>query len=335
MKLAIGFLVCLCLAACSSSLSTTAPGPAPSTKPGPPGSPIQHVVILVQENRSFNNLFLGFPGAVTKAQGKCKEFDPPGSSKPICSGGQTVTLQEQRLGKGPKAGGDDIEHDHRAFKVEFDGGKMDGFGSIYKGTVGRGATPAGTYPYSYVRRSDVQPYWDMASQYSLADHMFTTETTDSFVAHQELIAGTVALNKFVSLTNVPSNRPWGCDNLVKTTSTDLIHRDGRVTRDGPFPCLTQYKTMADVLDAAGVSWKYYVQSLQSEQWSGSVWNAFDAVKAVRYGPDWKNVTSPQTKIFKDISAGTLPAVSWVIPDVYASDHPASGENKGPSWVASV
>ena len=70
--------------------------------------------------------------------------------------------------------------------------------------------------------------------------------------------------------------------------------------------------------------------------SGSLWNAFDAIKAVRYGTEWQtNVTKSEKEIFKDISNGTLPAMSWLIPDNTNSDHPGSGSDTGPSWVASV
>jgi phospholipase C len=60
------------------------------------------------------------------------------------------------------------------------------------------------------------------------------------------------------------------------------------------------------------------------------------VYAVRYGPEWKtNISTPQTNIFNDISNGTLPAVSWLIPDTPDSDHPGDKVDTGPSWVASV
>ena len=57
---------------------------------------------------------------------------------------------------------------------------------------------------------------------------------------------------------------------------------------------------------------------------GAVWNAFDAINAVRYGPEWTtNIITPETTIFTDIQHGTLPTVSWVIPDAGNSDHPGS------------
>lgn len=48
-------------------------------------------------------------------------------------------------------------------------------------------------------------------------------------------------------------------------------------------------------------------------------------------PDWtRNVISPETKVFNDIKAGTLPSVAWVIPDFKWSDHPATPSTWGPS-----
>jgi phospholipase C len=103
---------------------------------------------------------------------------------------------------------------------------------------------------------------------------------------------------------------------------------------GPFPCLT-YRTLRDLLDAKGVSWKYYVPLMCCTAY-GKLLSAFDAIKAVRYSSQWRtNVSTPQTNIFKDISKGRLPAVSWLVPDEPESDHPGTGSDTGPSWVTSV
>ncbi|MBV8530287.1 MAG: hypothetical protein JO104_03145 [Candidatus Eremiobacteraeota bacterium] len=107
---------------------------------------------------------------------------------------------------------------------------------------------------------------------------------------------------------------------------------------GPFPCLN-YPTMRDLLDAQSVSWKYYSPPVtKGPQGTGALWNAFDAIRAVRYGPEWgTKVTTTDLAIFNDIHYGQLPAVSWVIPDRQNSDHPAGGPHTdtGPSWVASI
>ena len=273
---------------CSSNLATSpAPVPTGSSAPTPPPSAIQHVVVMVQENRSLNNLFMSFPGADTSTTGSCKPYKPP-QHKEICVGPSPtpVPLKPITLETCKCLGGTDIAHDHKTFEAEYDGGKMDGFNTITFGTAG-GNGPALYYPYAYVVRREVQPYWDMASRYALGDHMFSTATTDSFVAHQQIIAGTTALDSHESLVDTPSSIPWGCDNEDKRTTTGLIYSNGKVNDTaGPFPCLTQYKTMADVLDAGGISWKFYVAGLLDD-FSGGVWNGFDAIKGVRYGSDWK------------------------------------------------
>ena len=203
---------------------------------------------------------MSFPGADTSTTGACKPYTPP-SHKEICTTpGQRVPIKPITLETCRCLGGM-IEHGHNTFEKEYDGGKMDGFDTISFGTAG-GNGPALFYPYAYVVRREVQPYWDMASRYALADHMFSTATTDSFVAHQQIIAGTTQLNSHESLTDTPSSLPWGCDNPNPSTTTGVILTSGKVNDfGGPFPCLTQYKTMADVLDAGGVSWRFYVAGL--------------------------------------------------------------------------
>jgi phospholipase C len=85
----------------------------------------------------------------------------------------------------------------------------------------------------------------------------------------------------------------------------------------------------DLLDAKGVSWRYY------NSFSGGLWSAPDAIKHLRNGPDWLNVVTPETKILSDIAGGSLASVSWVIPTGAESDHARSTNGTGPSWVASV
>jgi phospholipase C len=140
-----------------------------------------------------------------------------------------------------------------------------------------------------------------------------------------------------SIVDDPSSSwEWGCD-AKPGTSTSLITTSGQYLFDqGPFPCLT-YSTIRDLLDARSVSWKYYTPPHRGNT-PGALWNAFDAVAAVRYGSEWTtNISIPETNIFSDITNGQLAAVSWVIPDQVNSDHPQSthSEYDGPSWVASV
>ncbi|MGC1380418.1 MAG: alkaline phosphatase family protein [Candidatus Baltobacteraceae bacterium] len=291
--------------------------PQPLGADAQPTTHIRHVVIVIQENRSFNNLFATFPGTDGTTTGKL-------------SSGKTITLV-----KGDLKFRMDLNHTIQAFQTSRDGGKMDGFDQVGLANGRR----EGAHPFEYTNPAQIKPYWEMASQYVLAEHMFQTQGSSSFTAHQDLIAGGTLVAPDKSLVNLPTclgetSCVWGCD-APKGTRTSLITKaDAIEPRSGPFPCLT-YATLRDLLDAKRVSWKYYVPPICCNPF-GRFMSAFDAIKAVRYGPEWKtNISSPQTNIFKDVAHGELPAVSWLVPDAPDSDHPGPNADTGPEWVASV
>src|SRR5262249_4032931 len=150
------------------------------------------------------------------------------------------------------------------------------------------------FAYSYLERSAVEPYWTIAKRYVLADHMFPTMFGPSFTGHLTLIAGTADLNPTESEADVPTNSPWGCD-APSSTTTSPVNTNRVVGGNGPMPCFTQFRTMADTLDAAGVSWRYYAPAIGSND-SGNLWSAFDAISNVRHGADWSRVVSPPQQI---------------------------------------
>ncbi|HEY3675905.1 MAG TPA: alkaline phosphatase family protein, partial [Candidatus Tumulicola sp.] len=187
----------------------------------------------------------------------------------------------------------------------------------------------------------------LAQQYVLADHLFSTQGSGSFTAHQDLIRGGTEISPTETLIDFPWNKispsyDWGCDDNPGSNSAYITNKlqyfgaspAPNYTPSGPFPCFT-YKTLRDLLDAKSVTWKYYAPQLGSDLASGW-WNAFDAIHDVRYGPEWgTNVVSPETTIFSDISGGKLAAVTWIVPKFNNSDHPGSKPDDGPSWVASI
>src|SRR6185312_12628 len=66
------------------------------------------------------------------------------------------------------------------------------------------------------------------------------------------------------------------------------------------------------------------------------WNAYDAIRPIRYGRAWStNFSIPQTNIFADIADGKLASVSWVVPTDDFSDHPNAARDLGPDWIGSV
>jgi phospholipase C len=91
-----------------------------------------------------------------------------------------------------------------------------------------------------------------------------------------------------------------------------------------WPCF-DVPTMADRLEGAGIDWRYYTTS-------NPYFQAFPAIRHVRYGPMWKKVV-PESGFIPDVEAGRLPAVSWLIPPAVESDHPGLGTMcEGENWT---
>ncbi|HZZ00896.1 MAG TPA: alkaline phosphatase family protein [Candidatus Baltobacteraceae bacterium] len=306
----IALLLTGCAHLASSSQSNGAILPATATtKP----SPIKHIVILVQENRSFDDLFARFPGADGATQG-------------TMSNGEVVPLLKGDL---VQYG---VAHVHATFLTEWDGGKMDRFDRANAG-IHHVQQMIGRYNYRYVDPQQIQPYWTMAKQYVLADHMFPTQSSGSFTAHQDLIRGGTALSRWASVIDDPTNNPWGCDAPYGTVTQLINFKKVELRGAGPFPCFT-WNTLADLVERAGLTWRYYTPNICCA--GGVLWSAFDAIDAVRHSDQWKtNVISPPTEVFRVARRGSLPSVTWVIPRVHDSDHPGGGPDTGPEWVARV
>ncbi len=280
-RIALVLLVALAAAAaCSSGGGSSSPSvpiePPPSQGPpqtGPEGKYLKHVVVIVQENRTFNDIFAGFKGADSTMYGYTHT-------------GAKVKLRPMSF-KGP-----DIFHNWPNAMSDWNHGAMNGFDrETY--TDGK---PAGTYTYAYIDHKISAPYWTMAREYALADHMFPTMFGPTFTAHIDLIASTTNLSADIAEVDGPTGQPWGCDAPAGTT-TYVLNPQRVESGGGPFPCFTEYNTMADTLDGTGVSWKYYAPNVRYA--GGRLWSPFAAIRNVRYGPDWKrNVISPQTTVLR-------------------------------------
>jgi phospholipase C len=342
-------LVAGCRGAGVSGTSYALP-PAASERADTPDGPakgfdkIQHVVIIIQENRSFNDLFMGFPNAKTASYG----YD---TKK------QKITLQAVSL-----ATKWDLEHNSQAFIAGCNGTgsipgtdcKMNGFNNVTAqcSTPGFPKCPIKYPPYSYVPQSEIAPYWSMAKQYALADEMYASNfDVSSFISHQYIIAAQAD-----SAINYPTAN-WGCPGVgtgKKGKDADTIYtiKKNPARAYGPqIPVCFNYPTLGDELDAKGLSWAFYAAQLSGTHTgkpcgkssenpdyteTNGIWSAYQAVKHICYGADWdKDVITPQTQFFTDVKAGNLRDVTWIVPTETNSDHPGSDSDTGPSWVASL
>jgi phospholipase C len=332
----------ICLAFLGMILSGCGGTAANGSSP-PASSPIKHVVIMVQENRTPDNLFHDPVLYNPPPAGHGADIALQG----LTSAGQMVTLTPVSL-QTPY----DLNHSHSSFLLAWNDGGMNGADQ-----VGCAPSPCPPYPqYQYVEQSDVQPYFTMAETYTFGDRMFQTNQGPSFPAHQYLLSGTseisasstIAAAENPDYTARPGTGLWAGCLAPPGGQIDSIDTSNP-SPYAPESVITQlcfdHPTLTDLLDAANLSWKYYAPS------AGSIWTAPDAIQHICVpspaypsessactGSDWVNnvvIEGSNAQIITDITSGQLAAVSWVIPNGAASDHAHGNYGLGPSWVASV
>ncbi|MBV8197196.1 MAG: hypothetical protein JO263_03605 [Candidatus Eremiobacteraeota bacterium] len=306
-------VVLLTLAACNAGSNNAslpqASRPATARTITRAASPIQHVVFIVQENRSFNNMFLGFPGATTQNYG----YDTKGGK---------ITLQAVDL-----ATDWDIQHASRTFFAACNGrGKIPGTKCRMNGWNNEVASIGAprNFAYSYVPENQIAQYWEMAQQYVLADNMFSSNIDGSFIAHQYSVAA------YADRAADYPKSDWGCPGGVTDTIPTFTNK--RKYGKSIQACF-DIPTLGNEADAAGVSWRYYTGALNS---TDALWSAYQADSRIYGQPDWTaDVISPQAQFLTDIGNGYLANITWITPKLQDSDHPGLLANGGPAWVSSI
>jgi phospholipase C len=289
------------------------------------GSPIEHVIVIIQENRTMDNMFNEFPGADTVTSGKN-------------SRGDKIALQPEGL-EWPY----DPDHSHTSLVKEYDGGAMNGFDKDACDSdpiTPSGCVPPRNFTYSYVPPGEVTFLWILGGAfsslgvgYAIADHMFSDRQVPSFPGHLGLIAGQGPADDPIGQGESGLSAIWGCDAPKGAKVGEF-----RSAYDDPlryvYPCFN-YNTIADLMDKKNLSWKYYTGAIGTVD--GGI-DAYDAIRHIRFCDcaDWKSkIDTPMTDIFDDLQNGTLPQVSFITPPFAASDHGGSLTSGGPAWVTSI
>ena len=322
--------------------------------------PIQHVIMVIQENRSADNLF----GADTTLVNNGAHLVGTGGCH-----GTPIALIPIRLDACF-----DLSHSHLGWKAMYDQGKMDGACDVLvtKKQSGCQIPQCSDTSYSYcpqysyvpnIRFDGVHgildPYFQLAEQYGFANYMFQTNQGPSYPAHQFLLSGTSAPITYPTeyydwFAEGPQGKEprYGCIAKFGTQILDISPSGGEffvyTPPDPPganlgFPCY-DHPTLPDVLDANQISWRYYGWGLTSK-WTAP--NSIDHIcKPSGFDGACKGdafetgaVTGNPADVLNDLGVnGTckLPQVSWVIPDDEWADHPGTvGRDGGPSWVAAI
>ena len=283
---------------------------------------IQHVIVIMQENRSFDNYFGTYPGAdgiPRDANGKPTVCDvEPVTGKCVAP---YLTTQDIDYG-GPHAATDDV--------ADVDGGKMDGFVAREEAPGAcSGQDPACTQKgppdvMGYHDGSQLTTYWPLANSYVLQDHMFNPAASWSLPSHLFMVSGWSA--KCTDPTAPPScqselSNPDG-DSLTASSPTGECD-------DADPPCTPPdygWTDLSYMLYHGGVSWRYY-RAISTPD----IWNPFPDFQTVHVDHQLAAVESTN-QFYADAAAGMLPAVSWIAPAGFYSEHPAAPISAGQSYV---
>jgi phospholipase C len=278
-------------------------------------TPIKHVVFIVKENRSFDNVFGTFPGADGTSTA-----DDHGRQRPMIHG----AMYEQRLPH-------DLPHDYAAALKAWDHGKMDGFTQ---------SEASDKYAYTQLTKDQLPNYWHWAERFVLADHFFASVNGPSFPNHLFTIAAQSGRTHDNPLPPGPKDRgrykTWGCD-APKSEKVIVVDTEG-VEHRVP-PCF-DFKTMGDELTKKGIPWLYYaappVPWDQPPSRSGYVWSAYSAIHHIRDNKRvWRSHVYPVQQVVRDIKEGRLAPVTWITPQFALSEHPEYNFCYGENWTTSV
>jgi phospholipase C len=300
-----------------------------SLGPVTPRAPIEHVVFMVKENRTFDSYFGAYPGAEGVSRGETLRCTREG-----CRPGPTVPLK-----RAPDIIAHDIRHGFQSGMYAINGGEMNGFN-----VAGEGRDLTGYVQYS---RESIPAYWAYADRYVLADHFFTSMYGSTFPEHLY----TVAAQSYGVVDNRTGDDTAGnsCDDPLEFTqrfrddlSGDQISRIMRLEENptdhwpDQIDRIERYwertrtcfnmRVLPDLLERAGVSWRYYANR-------GQRMNGLQAIKHVRRGPMWRNVTRVG-KFLRDVERNDLPEVSWLVPPEGLNEDPGLGASvcDGENWT---
>jgi phospholipase C len=270
-------------------------------------NPLQHIVVIIQENRTLDNLFNGFCVNAT-----------------VCANTVTVDpVSGTPLVPESLAAPFDPVHSHGQFVKQFDYGKMDGFS---KSSVGCGKHTKCPYTvFDYVPQSETVIYQQLATvDGELSDATFETSEGPSLPAHMYAIGG--QSGGFDSDHYAIESGSGNCgSNTVKghqiNMTTPFPGKNGPTVQT-----CKDFQTIFDLVANAGLTWKYYAPSK----------TGFKApTQNIQHLYNSPNFIYPNTQYFTDVAAGNLADVTFLAPTAAASDHPGLVKNPeaGPNFVA--
>jgi phospholipase C len=342
-----GVLALGMLAACSSAPQVTGPGSPPGSSAGSTAGltgihKIRHVIIVMQENRSFDNYFGTYPGA----DGIPMRNGVPAVCVPNPSGGCIRSYHNPGdvNGGGP--------HGLKNAIADINGGTMNGF-------LAQRAAAVKTCPYlqdpqcaqgtsrdvmGYHTAAEIPNYWAYAKNFVLQDHMFEPVKSWSLPDHLYMVSAWSAKCRNLSPMSCVNNIGGPDKGKLVGQAVNQELTTGTTTIDMAWTDITW------LLHAHHVSWAYYVQRGTQPDCANSsalacspvkqrastpgIWNPLPLFEDVRQDHQVGNVQGLHN-YFTAAKAGTLPSVSWITPSQLDSEHPPASIHQGQAYVTAV
>jgi len=310
---------------------------------------IRHVVIIMQENRSFDSYFGTFPGADGIPAGVCVPDPLSGTCVAPYHDPSDVNYG------GP--------HGDTNATADIDGGAMDGF--VSQAEQGLGCNSATVNPncslcqqsaqaqpgttgrcldvMGYHDAREIPNYWAYAQNFVLQDHMFEPNASWSLPQHLFMVS------EWSATCSDPLN-PFSCRGALQWPTGDWAGGMGGI--NGPNDGQPHYAwtDMTYLLHAQNVGWGYYVfqgsepdceddasmscTPVQQGAQTPGIWNPLPSFTDVRQDGQLADVQS-LTNFFAQAKAGTLPAVSWIDPNGTVSEHPPASVSAGQTYVTGL
>jgi phospholipase C len=325
-------MAALVAGACSSS-GAALPSPSQLQTPSPLAGihKIQHIVVVMQENRSFDQYFGTFPGA---------------DGLPVQNGQFTVCVPDPATNTcvKPYHDGSDLNyggpHGQSNATADINGGKMDGFiAQALQGqktvcsapddpSCGGNGRSGGSDVMGYHDAREIPNYWTYAQDFVLQDHMYEPNASWSLPEHLFMVSEWSARCS-------ASGDPMSCVNALQNP--------GQVSPTYAWTDLTY------LLHKNSVSWKYYVAqgtqpdceddqatcaALPQTVGTPEIWNPLPWFTTVKQDGQLGNIQTIGS-FYADAKSGHLPAVSWVVPNGKVSEHPTALVSTGQTYVTTL
>jgi len=324
-----------------SPASTSVPsGPAAVVPaPGEGIHKIRHVIIIMQENRAFDEYFGTYPGA---------------EGIPMKDGVPTVCVPDPVSGRcvAPYHDPNDINyggpHGEYDSIADINNGNMDGFLRQQLEGIKNACNLTSNYTdcmiktatvdaMGYHDRRELPNYWAYADNFVLQDHMFESAATWSLPAHLFIVSGWSA--------TCTSTDPMSCVNELQAPERLILDKNGTPTAIPNYA----WTDLTFLLHNNQVSWAYYLDEgtqpdcandamfCEEQPQRASVpqiWNPLPWFVTVQQNNETANVQSLDN-YFVAVKTGTLPQVSWITPNNRDSEHPPSSISTGQAYVTSI